>query len=274
MIRLNNLSFKFDKKQIFQNFNLHIPTGESCLITGINGVGKSTLLRLMAGVLRPDSGDVKYGEALGSNPKKKIGFISDSLSVYESLTVKQVIDLHSSLYEIDEFDRSLISHLKISNGQIVKELSVGQRTILLLSLVLSAKPELILIDEIIHSLDAYLRKLFLEKIIVLIAERNITLVMVNVNFHDIENLVNRVILLKNGAIAVDENIEDLKKKVKRIDGENSSDSLPILSKTGNPDFPEVYIYPFSEEMRAKTNGNIIDLNLTEIITAFIGGEYA
>ena len=73
MIKLNNLSFKFDRKQIFQNFNLHIPKGESCLITGINGVGTSTLLRLMAGALRPDSGEVKYGEALGIRPKKKSG---------------------------------------------------------------------------------------------------------------------------------------------------------------------------------------------------------
>ncbi len=274
MITINNLSFKYKKKQIFRDFNLNIPEGESCLITGINGVGKSTLLRIMAGVLKPDEGEISYGDLLGKKPKQKIGFISDKLSIYESLTVNEMIKLHSSFYKINEFDQSLLAHLKISYDQIIKELSIGQRTILLLSLILSAKPELLLVDEVIHSLDAYLRKVFLEKVIELISERSITVVMVNVNFHDIENLLNRVILLKNGKIAVDEKIEDLKKKVKRISGEDTLDDLPVLSKTGNPEFPDIYIYPFSEDMRSKTKGNIIDLNLTEIITAFIGKEYA
>ncbi len=274
MIRLNNLAFSYEKKQIFQNFNLHISEGESCLITGINGVGKSTLLRLMAGVLKPDAGEIEYGDVLGVKPKQKIGFISDKLSIYESLTVNEMIDLHSSLYQIKEFDHSLLSHLKISYDQVIKKLSVGQRTIVLLSLVLSANPEVLLIDEVIHSLDAYLRKVFLEKIIDLMSERSIALIMVNVNFHDIENLVDRVVLLKNGQIAVDEKIEDLKNKVKRIENEDSIEDFPVLSKTGNPNFPEIYIYPFTEDMRSNTKGNIIDLNLTEIITAFIGGEYA
>lgn len=274
MIRLNNLAFSYEKKRIFEDFNLYIPEGESCLITGINGVGKSTLLRLMAGVLKPDAGEIEYGDILGVRPKQKIGFISDKLSIYESLTVNEMIDFHSSLYQIKEFDHSLLSHLKISYDQVIKKLSIGQRTIVLLSLVLSANPEVLLIDEVIHSLDAYLRKVFLEKIIDLMSERSITLIMVNVNFHDIENLVDRVVLLKNGQITVDEKIEDLKNKVKRIENEDSVKELPVLSKTGNPNFPEIYIYPFTEDMRSKTKGNIIDLNLTEIIAAFIGGEYA
>jgi len=274
MIEIRDLSFKYGRKQIFKNFNLNIPKGVSCLITGINGVGKSTLLKLMAGVLIPDKGEINYGESSKIIPKRKIGFISDSLSVYESLSVKEVIDLHVSLYKIDKFDYSLISHLKISYKQKVKELSVGQKTILLLSLVLSSKPELLLIDEVIYALDAYLRKLFLEKIIEILSERNITLIMVNVNFHDIENLVSRVILLKNGEIAVDENIEDLKNKVKRIHETDLSDDLPVLLKTGNPDFREVYIYPFTEKIREKINGKIIDMDLTEIISVFIEREYA
>lgn len=273
MINIKSMSFKYGKKSIFTDFNLKISEGESCLITGINGVGKSTLLRLMAGVLHPDSGVIEYNEKLGKRPKQKIGFISDKLSMYESLSVKDIIKLHLSIYKIDKFDDKLIKHTKIEYSQKVNELSIGQKTILFLSMVLSAKPDILLIDEVIHSLDAYLRKLFLEQIIELLSERKITLIMVNVNFHDIENIVDRIVLLKNGNIIVDEDIISLKNKVKRINGDNIEKDLPIISKMGNFDYPDIYIYPFNENLKGKIIGDIEDLNLTEIITAFIGGEY-
>lgn len=273
MIKIKNLSFKFDKVEIFKDFNLNIFEGESCVITGINGVGKSTLLRLMAGVMLPDSGVVEYSEKLGDRPKQKIGFISDKISMYESLSVKETIRLHKSIYKIEDFDYKLLKHTKINYTQKVKELSIGQKTILFLSMVLSAEPDILLIDEVIHSLDAYLRKLFLDQIIELLAERKVTLVMVNVNFHDIENIVDRIILLKNGTIIVDEDIDSLKSKVKRINGDNLNTGLPVISKMGNFDYPDIYIYPYQEEFKGKIAGDIEDLNLTEIVTAFIGGEY-
>ncbi len=273
MIKIKNLNFKYNKVEIFKDFNLNISEGESCLITGINGVGKSTLLRLMAGVLLPDSGDIEYSEKLGNRPKQKIGFISDKLSMYESLSVKDVIKLHKSIYKIDEFYYKLLKHTKIDFSQKVKELSIGQKTILFLSMVLSAKPDVLLIDEVIHSLDAYLRKLFLDQIIELLTERKITLIMVNVNFHDIENIVDRIILLKNGEIIVDEGIDKLKDKVKKINGDNIDTKLPIISKMGNFDYPDIYIYPYKKEYEKNIIGDIENLNLTEIVTAFIGGEY-
>ncbi len=56
MISIKELSFSYGKLKVFENFNLGVSEGEVCLITGINGVGKSTLLRLIAGVLRPEKG--------------------------------------------------------------------------------------------------------------------------------------------------------------------------------------------------------------------------
>ncbi len=274
MITIKKLSFSYEKVKIFDNFDLHVPEGQSCLVTGINGVGKSTLLRLMAGVLEPDEGEIVYNLKMGDVPKQKIGFISDKLSIYESLTVSRGIDLHKSVYGISKFEDSLVKHTKIRMNQKIKELSIGQRTILHLSLILSAEPEVLLIDEIIHSMDAYLRKFFLEQLIDLLSQRSVTVIMVNVNFHDIEHMVDRVILLKEGKIAVDEAIDALKDKVKKVVAENLPGDIPILSQSGIPDRPDYFIYPFKDEFRRQINGEVVDLNLTEIVTAFIGGEYA
>jgi ABC-type multidrug transport system ATPase subunit len=130
----------------------------------------------------------------------------------------------------------------------------------------------LLIDEIIHSLDSYLRKFFIEQLIELLSRRRVTLVMVNVNFYDIEHMVNRVILLKDGKIAVDEAIDDLKEKVKMVYQHPPRD-IPVLSQSGHPDHPDYFIYPFFEEYRQRIDGEVVNLNLTEIVTAFIGGEY-
>lgn len=274
MIEFRGLSFSYGKTTVFREFDLSIPEGQVCLVTGINGVGKSTLLRLMAGVLRPDRGKIQCDAKLGADPRGKLGFVSDALSLYESLTVAEAIGFHKSVYGLSSLDNSLVRHTKISPRQKVRELSIGQRTILHLSLILSLEPEVLLIDEIIHSIDAYLRRIFLEQIVKLLSRRRITIVMVNVNFHDIEHLIDRVVLLKSGQITVDENIEDLKTKVKKIIALNRPDSLNVLSRIDYADHSEFFVYPFNDGLRGSIEGEVVDLNLTEIISAFIGGEYA
>ncbi len=274
MISIKNLSFSYGKLKVFENFHLDVPEGEVCLITGINGVGKSTLLRLIAGVLRTANGEIMFNEKMGDDPRRKLGFISDILSLYESLTVAQSIDFHKSVYNLDKFDDSLISKTKIGREQKIKELSTGQKTIFHLSLILSTEPEILLIDEIIHSIDAYLRRIFLEQLIQLQSERQLTIIMVNLNFHDIEHIVERVILLKHGEIAVDEKIDDLKAKVKKIISSISPQAVPVLSQIDFSDHSEFFVYPYEEKQKGKIDGEIVDLNLTEIVSAFIGGEYA
>ncbi len=274
MINIKNLSFSYGKLKVFENFSLDVPEGEVCLITGINGVGKSTLLRLIAGVLQPAGGEILFDEKMEPDHRSKIGFISDILSLYESLTVAQSIDFHKSVYNLDKFDDSLIRNTKISRDQKIKELSTGQKTIFHLSLILSTEPEILLIDEIIHSIDAYLRRIFLEQLIQLQSERQLTIIMVNLNFHDIEHIVERVILLKSGNIAVDEKIENLKERVKKIISSTFPQAVPVLSQIDFSDHSEFFVYPYDKKQKSEIGGEVVDLNLTEIVSAFIGGEYA
>ena len=273
MIKIKNLSFAYGKASIFKDFNLEIQDGEVALITGINGVGKSTLLRLLAGVLRPDGGEISFGPDLGSDPRRFIGFISDVPSLYESMTVSQAIEFHKSVYRIEEYDDRLIKRTKIDAGRKISQLSMGQRVIFHLSLILSASPKVLLIDEVIHTIDVYLRGIFLRELIGLLSERSITVVFVNLNFRDIENMVDRVILLKDGDVAVDETIDDLKSKVKKIVGRDLNNNLPVLFQVDYVDYSDYYIYPFSPDAAAGVVGDVVDLDLTAIVNAFIGGEY-
>ena len=273
MIKIKNLSFNYGKSKIFKDFNLDIAEKDITLITGINGVGKSTLLRLLAGVLKPASGKILFNEKMGKDPRRYIGFISDAPSLYESMTVAQAIDFHKSVYKINHFDDSLLKRTKVTYEQKVKELSMGQRTIFHLNLLLSCDPKLLLIDEVIHSIDVYLRGIFLKELIKLLSEKDVTVIFVNLNFTDIENIVDRVILLKDGEVAVDERIDDLKAKVRKITTHKLPDGIPVLFQLEYTDHNEYFVYPFKDEYREKINGEVVDLDLTGIVNAFIGNEY-
>ena len=274
MLKIRDLSFNYGKTNVFSGFDLSVPKGQVCLITGINGVGKSTLLRLAAGVLNPASGSIEIDAGTQEDPRRRIGFISDDPSLYRSMRVGQAIDLHMSANDLKHFDDSLLQHTKITKEHRIRELSTGQRTILHLSLILSTEPELFLIDEVIHTIDAYLRRLFLETLIKLLSQRRVTVILVNLNFHDIEHIIDRVVLLKSGKIVVDEGIDDLKAKVKKVVGERPPRSLDILARLDFLGHSEFYVYPFDPKAGIEDGSRIVDLNLTEIVTAFIGGEYA
>ncbi|MGD2087643.1 MAG: ABC transporter ATP-binding protein [Candidatus Aminicenantes bacterium] len=273
MIKIKNLSFSFGRSKIFKDFNLEVAEKEVTLITGINGVGKSTLLRLIAGVLKPAAGKMVFNEKMGKDPRRYIGFISDAPSLYESMTVAQAIAFHRSVYKINHFDDSLLKRTKVNHNQRIKELSMGQRVIFHLNLLLSGEPRLLLIDEVIHSIDVYLRGIFLKELIKLLSERDVTVVFVNLNFRDIENIVDRVILLKDGEVAVDEKIDALKSKVKKITTDQLAQGLPVLFQVEYTDHTEYFIYPFIEEYREQIKGEVVDLDLTAIVNAFIGNEY-
>ena len=273
MIKIENLYFSYGKHMVYENLSLEIPKNQVLLITGINGVGKSTLLKLIAGVLLPERGKIHFSPEIGPEPKRKIGFISDSMSIYENLTVKEMIEVHRTLYGIDEFDDSLIKHTKIRMDQKIKDLSIGQRVIFHLNLILSHNPDILLIDEVIHSIDAYLRDLFLKELIRVISERQVTVILVNLNFYDIENIVDRVILIKDGKIEVDEPIEKLKQRVKKVISPIRPENLPVIFLYPLGNMYEYFIYPFREEYMKSLEGEVVDLDLTEIIKAFIGGEY-
>lgn len=273
MIRLNNISFAYKKNPVFENFSLEINEGEATMITGINGSGKTTLLRLLAGVLFPEKGKIEYGQKMGENPRSKIGFISDQMNLYENMTLQDAIRFHSAVYNIKKFDPGIINKAKLNLNQKIGQLSAGQKLIFHLGLIMAAKPDVLLIDEIMHSMDVYLRETFLNHLLELIEEKQITLILVNLNYHDIEKIPQRVILMQNNMVSVDEQLDTLKSKVKKVVTTKEVSQLPILFHQQHADCHEYFVYPYEDGMGDKIGGKVIDLNLNDIIKAFIGGEY-
>ena len=177
------------------------------------------------------------------------------------------------MYDIGDFDQDMINKAKLQMNQKINQLSAGQKLIFHLSLVMAADPEVLLIDEIIHSMDVYLRETLINHLLELIAEKQITLVLVNLNYHDIEKIPQRIILLQNNQVAVDEQMDTLKGNIKKIVTTEEVSQLPILFHQQHADCHEYFVYPYEDGMAEKIKGKVVELNLNDIIKAFIGGEY-
>jgi len=273
MIEVTDLSFKFNKKPVLENINVRFGEGEFILIAGNNGAGKSTFLRCLTGALTPLSGSVHYQEGLS---KQRIGFIPDRLGFFENFTLKKAIDFHTRVFHTDGFDDSLLKELELDLNSQVKTLSVGERTLFLFSLIIAQKPRLLLMDEILHAVDAYLRDVFLDRLLDMIAQYNTTVIAVNHTFSEIEKIPERVLVMENGRFIIDEKTDALREKVKKIELEPNGtvpDELPVLFKKETPYIKEYYVYPFEERMKAAFDVKFRDLNLADILKSFIGGYY-
>jgi len=272
ILSINDLCFQAGKKKILDHIDIRFKRGETVLIAGINGAGKSSLLRCIAGVYLPDSGNITFDKNVS---KKKIGFISDKMSLFENYTLEEGIRFHCRVYGIENFDDSLLKRLNIKMTQKIKDLSNGERAIYHLSLLISQKPEILLIDEIIHIIDPYLRELFLESLIELIEEYNTTIIMINHTFSEMGRLPERVMIMETGSFILDEKVEALTDKVKKIVTDKELDgSFPVLFEKRSPVYNEYYIYPYKKGMESKSNFEFQDIELSEIIKSFIGGYYA
>jgi ABC-2 type transport system ATP-binding protein len=272
VLEINDLCLSFGKKKVLDHLNVEFEQGEAVLIAGNNGVGKTSLLRCIIGVYFPDSGRIRFG---GSITRKKIGLISDKMSLFEGFTLQEGIDFHCRVFNVKNFNETLIKPLNIDKNQKIKDLSAGERALYHLSLLLSQKPEILLVDEIIHAVDPYLRELFLEALIEMIDELNTTLIMVNQTFAEMGRIPERVLIMEDGGFVLDEKRDDLFQKMKKIvtDKEISGD-IPVVFKKESSVINEYYVYPFTAEMKTKYDYDFREVELTEIIKSFIGGYYA
>jgi len=168
----------------------------------------------------------------------------------------------------------MLAEAKLDRRKKIKDLSVGQKLIFHLSLVLSARPRLLLLDEVLHAIDPYLREICIRYVLELLTLGRTTLVIINLNYYDIEYIPQRVIILRNNAIALDQPMDSLKDKVKKIVSKVEIPGLPTFHERQFTDCFEYFVYPFEKSIVKNIDCEVFDLNLNDIVTAFIGGEYA
>ena len=204
MLELRNISKKFGDKQILKDFNLIVPEKQVLAIVGPSGGGKTTLLRMLAGLETIDSGQVIYnGEILDVAELEKrnlLGFVFQDfqlfphLSVLENLTLSPIHTMNVSKEEAEEKAQGLLARLGLSEHAKAYpySLSGGQKQRVALARAMMINPEIIGYDEPTSTLDPALR-LEVEKLILQNREMGMTQIVVTHDLQFAENIADSIL---------------------------------------------------------------------------------
>lgn len=204
MLELRNISKKFGDKRILKDFNLIVPEKQVLAIVGPSGGGKTTLLRMLAGLETIDSGQVIYnGEILDVAELEKrnlLGFVFQDfqlfphLSVLENLTLSPIHTMNISKEEAEEKAQGLLARLGLSEHAKAYpySLSGGQKQRVALARAMMINPEIIGYDEPTSALDPALR-LEVEKLILQNREMGMTQIVVTHDLQFAENIADSIL---------------------------------------------------------------------------------
>ena len=221
MIVAENLGKKFRNKTVIRQMNCAIKEGSIYGLVGANGAGKSTFLRMLAGVYQPSEGKAEINvEAVFDNAKikKEIVFIPDELYFFPNYNFRMMADYYASLYE--HFDRHrfqmLCDHFKLDTEARIQNFSKGMKRQGALILALSTRAHYFFFDETFDGLDPVMRSLVKSVLSEDVAQRNSTVLLTSHNLRELEDLCDHMGLLVEGRIMFESDIDSLKTEMFKV----------------------------------------------------------
>jgi ABC-2 type transport system ATP-binding protein len=217
-----HLGKSFDAKRVLDDVSFDVQPGEIVGVLGMNGAGKTTLLELMLGFTPPSRGSIRvFGHdsfRLPGEAKARVGFVPQQDELVNQLTAADQIGMIASFYH--NWDDTLIQSLSQAWGmnlrERIKNMSVGQRQKLSILLSLGHRPDLLILDEPVASLDPVARRQFLEQIVDVAADGRRSVVLSSHIVSDIERLASKIWILKDRKLYWCGEFDALKESIVRI----------------------------------------------------------
>jgi ABC-2 type transport system ATP-binding protein len=221
-IETRGLGRKFGKFEAVKNVSLTVPRGTVYGLLGVNGAGKSTIIKMVMGHLRPTAGEVRVlGRALGEDLlgiRRRVAYVSENRYLYEWMTVEESIGFTRAFHETWDGKKAadLLKRFSLPPEKKVRQLSRGNRARLCLLLALSFNPELIVLDEPTSGLDPIVRRDFIENIVAEIAEEGKTVLFSSHIVDEVERVADYVGVMDEGELLMVSTLDDIKLSYKRV----------------------------------------------------------
>lgn len=214
LVEIRDLNKSFGDKQVLKNINLNIPKGKIIGLLGKNGMGKTTLIKLINDLLTITSGEILVnGKKIGIESKKSISYLPERTYLDKSMKISQVLKYFSEFY--DNFDinkaKRLIKDLDLDEELKISKMSKGMQEKLQLILVMSRKCDLYILDEPLGGVDPATRDYILDTILSNFCEGASVIISTHL-ISDIERILDEVIFINKGKIVLHEECDTLRNK--------------------------------------------------------------
>jgi ABC-2 type transport system ATP-binding protein len=220
-ILLDNVHKSFGTVKALNGATLTVESGAVVGFLGLNGAGKTTAIRVLAGLLRPDRGVAailgRESWTLPAETRRRIGYLSERGFPYDmhlGEAASFVSKFHPT-WDLPYF-LSLVGLLKVPLDIAYPRLSKGHQRKFQLAITLAPRPEILLLDDPALGLDVAVRREFIESILPLLEEQKSTVLFSSHIFSDVERIADSIAILHEGRVRLHERLDDLKEKARQI----------------------------------------------------------
>lgn len=291
MIQVTNLTKNFDDFRALDNANLHVHKGSIYGLVGANGAGKSTIIRHIMGIYKPQSGEVLVdGKPIFENisVKEKIGYIPDDIYFFPQANIIDMMKFYRNIYP--KFDMQRFEKLKevfssINPKRPIRQLSKGMQKQVGFWLLSCCRPEIIILDEPVDGLDPVMRRQVWSLLMSDVAEYGTTVLVSSHNLRELEDICDYVGIMNKGKVLLERSLSELQGNITKLQVafEGKAPELPpelkVLSSSslgrlhtlivkGNPAVAQKLISTVSPVF-----ADAIPLSLEEIFIYELGGEH-
>ena len=282
-LQARGLGRRYGAKWALRDCSLEIPEGTVTALVGPNGAGKTTLLQLAIGLLRPTAGELRV---LGRDPISevgemlpRVGFVAQEHPLHRGFTLADTLELGRRLNPRwdGELARERIDRLGLDPRQKVGKLSGGQQAQVALTLALAKRPELLLLDEPVASLDPLARREFLSLLMEAVSEGGLTVVLSSHIVADLERVCDHLVILSQSRTVLAGEIEDIVASHRLLTGPRSD---PATVARVHQVIRESHTAR-QTSLLVRANGHVYDaiwelhpVDLEEIVLAYLGYDAA
>jgi ABC-type multidrug transport system ATPase subunit len=211
-IEIDRLTKRFGPATAVDDLTLRIPKGSVCGLLGPNGAGKTTTFRCMLGLAQPSSGTVRFdGVPLAPQTFERLAYVPEKSMLYEWMTGAEHLEVVRRSYARYDSARAaeLIALFGLDQNKLVRALSRGQRTALMLVLAFCIRPEILVLDEPASGLDPVLQRSVLD-LVIDAAAGGATVIFSSHQITQVERAADQLAIIKGGRLILEGNIDTLK----------------------------------------------------------------
>ena len=205
MLEIRNVYKSYDKTEVLHDISFEVQENSIHALIGENNAGKTTLLKILAGIYRADKGSILYdGELVFDNPavKQKVAYVADQGAFLRGYSVRRIIKLYQTMYpsfSLDLFEQ-MNRNLSVDTGSIVQTLSKGTTAKLAFMLALSCGGDYLLLDEPFSGVDAESRRYMMDTLIRETEKRELSVLISSHDLGELEKVCDTITVLKAGRV--------------------------------------------------------------------------